>query len=91
MTVCPNNMRDTKNFDREELILDILIIDWYSVTELHKGDPNHSFSIFQANINSVLDKYMPLKKLSKKEVKQQHKPWITIGIRKSIERRGWPL
>ena len=30
---------------------------------------------------------MPLKKLSKKEVKQHHKPWIIIGIRKSIERR----
>ena len=58
--------RDTKNFDRENLILDILSIDWHSVTELHKGDPNHSFNIFQANINSVLDKYMPLKKLSKK-------------------------
>ena len=25
--------------------------------------------------------------MTKKEIKQQHKPWITIGIRKSIERR----
>ena len=79
--------RDTKNFDRENFLLDILNIDWYSVTELHKGDPNHSFNTFEANINSVLDKYMPLKKMTKKEIKQQHKPWITIGIRKSIERR----
>ena len=31
---------------------------------------------------------MPLKKLTKKEIKQQYKPWITNGIRKSIKRRG---
>ena len=79
--------RDNKNFDRENFLLDILNIDWYSVTELHKGDPNHSFNTFEANINSLLDKYMPLKKMTNKEIKQQHKPWITIGIRTSIERR----
>ena len=68
MTVCPKNniyKRDTKNFDRENFLLDILNIDWYSVTELHQGDPNHSFNTFEANINSVLDKYIPLKKNDK--------------------------
>ena len=60
--------RDTKNFDRENFILDILNIDWHSVTELHKGNPNHSFNTFQANINSVLDKYMPLKNCQKKKL-----------------------
>ena len=30
---------------------------------------------------------MPLKRLTKREIKQQYKPWITNGIRKSIKRR----
>ena len=28
-----------------------------------------------------LGKYLPLKKLTKKELKQQFKPWITCGVR----------
>ena len=36
-------------------------------------------------INSLLDKYLPLK-LTKKELKQPFKPLITYGIRKSIQR-----
>ena len=29
---------------------------------------------------------MPIRKLTKKEIKQQRKPWITNGIRTSIKR-----
>ena len=35
----------------------------------------------------VINTYHPLKKLSKKELKIQVKPWITNGIRSSIKRR----
>ena len=34
-----------------------------------------------------MDKYFPLKKITKKDYKQQFKPWITLGIRISIKRR----
>ena len=77
--------RDTKNFDRENFILDMLNIDWHSVTELHKGDPNHSFNTFQANINSVFDKYATKKTVKEKKLNNN----ISIGIRKSIKRRGY--
>ena len=30
---------------------------------------------------------MPIRKLNKNELKHQQKPWITKGIRKSIQRR----
>ena len=36
---------------------------------------------------SVLDKFMPLKKLSKKEKEKYNKPWITSGIKVSIKRK----
>ena len=32
---------------------------------------------------SVIDKFMPLKKLSRKQKQRKEKPWITSGFRKS--------
>ena len=51
------------------------------------ADPNHSFKRFNEKVNEILDKHMPWKKLSKKEVRLQTKPWITTGILNSIKRR----
>ena len=78
---------DTTNFDRENFILDLLNVDWPSIISGEKKDPNYSINSFEDTINSLLEKYLPLKKLTKKEFKQQFKPWITFGIRKSIRRR----
>ena len=79
--------RDSKNFDRENFLLDALSIDWDKVTAINKGDPNDSFNRFDSTINPLIDKYLPLKKLSRKETKNVFKPWITVGIRNSIKRR----
>ena len=68
-------------------ILDLLSIDWDNVIELERNDPNESFNRFESTINPLIDKYLPIKKLSKREVKNHFKPWITSGIRKSIKRR----
>ena len=38
-------------------------------------------------INELLDLYLPLKKMTKRELKQQQKPWITTGIFNSMKRR----
>ena len=35
---------------------------------------------FLSEINKLLDKYMPLKKISNREFKRTYKPWITDGI-----------
>jgi len=79
--------RDTKNFDRENFILDMLNVDWKKIIKTEDNDPNFSFNQFETKLNSIIDKYMPLKRLTKGEIKQQYKPWITFGIRNSIKRR----
>ena len=80
-------VRDTKNYSHEELVADIINIDWGEVLESEKADPNHSFQRFNEKVNEILDKHMPWKKLNKKELRLQAKPWITAGILTSIRRR----
>ena len=50
-------------------------------------DSNYSFNNFIEKVNSVLDKHMPWKKMNKKELKLEAKPWITPAILTSIKRR----
>ena len=39
-------------------------------------------------INSIMEKYMPLKKITNKEYKRRYKPWISKGIIKRIIRKN---
>ena len=40
--------------------------------------------MFSEEINLILDKYLPLKKLTKQKLNFKTKPWITPGLQKSI-------
>ena len=79
--------RDTKNYVHEDLVADFISVNWDEVLELWKGDPNHSHERFNCKVNEILDKHMPWRKLNKKELRLQLKPWLTQGILKSIKRR----
>ena len=77
--------RDLQNFDRENIFLDLLSIDWDD--NIDENNVNTSFENFLSEINKILDKYMPLKKISNREFKRTYKPWITDGILNSINRK----
>jgi len=79
--------RDTKNIDKQKFILDMLDVDWKEIIKIENNDPNFSFNEFETKLNLIMDKYIPLRKLTKNEIKQQFKPWITFGIINSIKRR----
>ena len=79
--------RNMKSLVKENLIADMLNTDWNEVLSTTKMDTNYSFEAFDEKINEIIDKHAPLKKLSKKEMKLQAKPWITLGIQNSIKRR----
>ena len=51
-------------------------------------DTNESFNSFFASFNKLLDKHIPLKKISNKSFKRRFKPWITFGILKSLRKRN---
>ena len=74
--------RDWSNFDRENFVLDYFNIDWPNILKLDKK--MLATNIFLDTINSVLNKYAPLKKVNKYKIGFKNKPWITSGIQKSI-------
>ena len=76
-----------KNFEKVSLLAEVININWKSVLEIEKGNPNLTFENYNKKMKEVINTYLPLKKLSKKELKIQAKPWITNGIRSSIKRR----
>ena len=47
--------------------MDLNNIEWPKIINIEKGDANNSFNEFEIKINALIDKYMPLKKLTKKE------------------------
>ena len=65
----------------------MLEVNWKEIIKIDKNDPNYSFNEFEKKVNIIIDNYIPLKKLNKKEIKQLSKPWISLGIRNSIRRR----
>ena len=48
--------------------------------EIQKNDVNHSTERFFSIMNVIIDKHMPVRKLTVKECKQKIKPWITSAI-----------
>ena len=84
--------RDRTNFkDKADFMLfreDFLNIDWPKTLQLEKNDENLYFDIFHDSTEALLDKYLPLKKLSNKDHKRKYKPWITLGILTSINKRN---
>ena len=53
--------------------------------EVDKNDTNHSLSNFMVKMTNLLDKYIPIKKVSQKEFKRIFKPWISQNILLKIE------
>ena len=52
---------NTKNFDHENFILDLLNIDWTDVININQNDANSSFNSFGTTINALIDQYMSIK------------------------------
>ena len=80
--------RDTKNFSKEDFILDYLNIDWEAELQIEKNDVNYSTEKLFSNMNTIIDRHMPVRKLTTKECKQKIKPWITPKIIAKIKTKN---
>ena len=75
------------SFNKENFILDYSDIDWKKTLQPVVGDVNDSFEVFYSHMSNLLDRHVPMIKLTKKQIKTRCKPWITAGIIKSINKR----
>ena len=76
---------DWKKFDSENFLFNILNAEW-SVENF--DDPNDAFENFQEKVNNIINHHLHKRKMTKKEVQQKQKPWITNDILKLIHKRN---
>ena len=76
--------REWSKFDQENFILDYFSVDWEDLLKIDELSADNSTKIYLDKINMLLDTYVPLKKINKYKLKFKSKPWITLGLQKSI-------
>ena len=70
--------RDYSNFKEDKLLEEVQQINWENALP-DTNDANLIFDDFYTKISHLINNHVSLKKLSKKEIKLQAKPWITKG------------
>ena len=76
--------RDWSKFDQENFILDYFSVDWENLLKTDELNADNSTKMYLDKINILLDSYAPLKRINKYRMKFKSKPWITLGLQKSI-------
>ena len=74
---------DYSNFDKQALVTDIQSINW-DVLLRDVYEPSSMIDSFYNKISEVFDTHIPIKQLSRQELKSRSKPWINSGIGTSI-------
>ena len=79
--------RDFSHFDEQLLNVEVQSFDWEGMISSN-SDPNQMFDLFYTKLSGIIDAHIPIKKLSKRELKIKYKPWITRAIRVSIQEKN---
>ena len=73
-------MKDWSKFDRENFIL-YYSVDWEDFLKIDELNADNSTKIYLNKINMLLDS---VRYVVKCKLKFKSKPWITLGLQKSI-------
>ncbi len=85
-TNCYNLVYDYKNFDQSQFLDDYQNMD-FNFLDSEEQNVNSKFNEFLENLNLLVNKHCPKKKLSKKALKLRNKPWIDNQILKMMRIR----
>ena len=66
--------REMPKFNQEDFILDYLSVDWENFIESNNRNVDQSSVSFLTKLNSILDLFVPLKKISKQKLQFRNKP-----------------
>ena len=78
--------RDYKKFDEASFLTEYSELENSYLSD-ESTDLNTKFDTFLFNLNNLIDKHCPEKKLNKKVLKLRNKPWINFHIQKMIKIR----
>ena len=81
---CNIFQRDYSTFDTQSFPDDIPLQQWNN----EYTDVDSQFNDFYCRLEGCVDRHVPLKKLSNKDIKLKSKPWITPAIMKMINERN---
>ena len=76
-----------KNLDKRKFNEELENIDWNQLLAVYCNDPNISLDIFLKSVDSILDRHVPLIRVTKRMEKTYRKPWITRVILMSIKKK----
>ena len=79
--------RNYKNYNKDKFVLDIMEVNWDAHLFSEHQDVNDSLETFCDIINTLLDRHAPLKRVPIKKQTNKSKPWITIGLITSINKK----
>ena len=77
---------DYSKFDEERFLADFSNLN-FEYLNANPTDVNAKFNRFLANLNEIVSKHAPLKKLTKRDLKLRNKPWINSRIQKMMRLR----
>jgi len=79
--------RDYSEFNKIALTEEVQFIEWHAVFS-SDSNPCNMFDLFYSKVSSIVEKHIPLKQLSKRDLTFHGKPWITSAIKVSIRAKN---
>ena len=79
MKVTPKYKRDYTKFKDDSFVDDLSIQNWNKSDNVHER-----YKSLLSRFEACVERHAPIRKLNKKEVKIQNKPWITPTIIKRL-------
>jgi hypothetical protein len=70
--------------NQADFVSEVHLLNWNDILP-HNNNVNDVFDSFINKITDIVEHFAPIKKLSKRQVKTLAKPWVTAGIRASIQ------
>ena len=80
--------RDWSKLDRENFIIDYFYVEWEDLSKIDELNAENSIKTFLDKINMLLVTKAPLKRVKKYKLKFKSRPWIILGLQKSISAKN---
>ena len=80
--------RDFSHFCSDSFNDELATIDWNFIIERPGTNIDEIFTSFYKTVNKIVNKHAPIITFSKRKIKQFSKPWLTKGLRISIQTKN---